>query len=247
MISPMHTVATADISAVAHSPWLWGSALVIFGIIAVQSWIYLRAAKTAGDGVGLSRQDLNRAFRSGAAASVGPSLAVVLVAIALLTLFGTPAVLMRIGLVGSAATETASATIAASTMGADLGGAGWTQDVFVVAFFVMCVSGSAWMLFTLILTPVLSRGSKKLSSISPRAMRIIPGAALLGAFLAIAVTEVPKSSMHVVAMAVSGAAMALMLLIARRWSVGWLKEWALGLAILVALGVVYLTHHGILG
>lgn len=39
--------------------------------------------------------ELKQAFRSGAVASIGPSLTVVLVAIALLALFGTPAVLAR--------------------------------------------------------------------------------------------------------------------------------------------------------
>ncbi|GAA3061715.1 MULTISPECIES: DUF5058 family protein [Actinomycetes] len=239
--------APAEISSIAQSPWLWGCALLIFGIIGVQSWIYLRAARTAGDGVGLSRPELRSAFRSGAAASVGPSLAVVLVAIALLALFGSPAVLMRIGLVGSAATETASASIAASTMGADLGGTGWGQEVFVVAFFVMCVSGSAWMLFTLVLTPLLARGSTKLKSINPRAMTIIPGAALLAAFMAVAITEIPKSSLHIITLATSGLAMAGMLTIARRWSLGWLKEWALGIAILISLVVIFFVHQGHLG
>lgn len=243
----MSTASSNDIWVVAQSPWLWACARAVFAVIGVQSWIYIRAARAAGDDVGISRRDLNRAFRSGAAASVGPSLAVVLVAIALLTLFGTPAVLMRIGLVGSAATETASATIAASSMGADLGGPEWTQEVFVVAFFAMCVSGGAWMLFTLIFTPILKRGSRRIARVSPRAMVIIPGSALLAAFMALTITELPKSGVHVIAVLVSGAGMAGMLWLARRFDLGWLKEWALGLAIILALAVVYLVHHGHLG
>lgn len=234
---------STDIQAVAQSPFLWVCALAVFAIIGLQSWIYIRAAKTAGEDVGISRKDLNRAFRSGAVASIGPSLAVLLVAIALLTLFGTPAVLMRIGLIGSAATETASATIAAESMGASLGGAGWTQQVFVVAFFAMCISGCAWMLFTLILTPVLKRGGNKLSKVNPMAMALIPGSALLGAFAALTLTELPKSGIHVISVVISGAAMALMLLIAEKFTVQWLKEWALGIAIFIALIVAYFFHH----
>ena len=243
----MNAETSTDILSVAQSPLLWVLAIAVFGIITVQSLIYMRAAHRAGEGVGVSRKDLNRAFRSGAVASIGPSLAVVLVAVALLTLFGSPAVLMRIGLVGSAATETASASIAAGTMDASLGGAGWTQQVFVVAFFAMTISGAAWMIITLLLTPILKRGGNKLSKVNPTAMAIIPGSALLAAFMALTVIELPKSGIHVIAVLVAAAAMTVMLYIANRFNQGWLKEWALGLGIIVSLVVVYLFHHGYIG
>lgn len=243
----MNPETSNDIWSVAQSPVVWVCAIAVFAVITVQSIIYMRAAKRAGDGVGVSRADLNRAFRSGAVASIGPSLAVVLVAIALLALFATPAVLLRIGLVGSAATETASASIAAGTMDASLGGADWTPQVFVVAFFAMSISGAAWMVFTLILTPILKRGGNKLSKVNPAAMAIIPGSALLAAFMALTVTELPRSAIHVIAVVVAAAAMSVMLFIADRFRQGWLKEWALGLAIITSLVFVYLIHHGYIG
>lgn len=240
----MDPATSTDIWAVAQSPLLWICALLVFAVIGVQSWIYVRAAKRAGEGIGMSTEDLSRAFRSGAVASIGPSLAVLLVAIALLTLFGTPAVLIRIGLIGSAATETASATVAAGTMGASLGGEGWTQQVFVVAFTAMCISGGAWLVGTLILTPILKRGGSTLQKVNPAAMALIPGAALLGAFAILTMNELPKSGVHVIAVLVSAAAMAIMLFIAERFKANWLKEWALGIAIMVALAVSYFAHNG---
>lgn len=243
----MNPETSTDIWAVAQSPIVWICALAVFVIIAVQSLIYIRAAKQAGDEVGVSKKDLNRGFRSGAVASIGPSLAVVLVAVALLTLFGTPSVLLRIGLVGSAATETASAQIASDTMGASLGGAGWTQQVFVVAFFAMTISGAAWMIITLIFTPILKRGGTKLAKVNPTAMAIIPGAALIAAFMALTVTELPKSPVHAIAVVIAAATMAVLLFIAERFKQGWLKEWALGLGIIVSLVIVYFIHHGYLG
>lgn len=243
----MNPETSTDIWAVAQSPIIWVCALAVFAVIAAQSFIYMHAVRRAGDDVGVSRKDLNRGFRSGAVASIGPSLAVVLVAIALLALFGSPAVLMRIGLVGSAATETASASIAADTMGANLGGDGWTQQVFVVAFFAMALSGAAWMVVTLLFTPVLKRGGHKLSKVNPAAMAIIPGSALIAAFMALTITELPNSAIHVIAVAVSAGAMVVMLFIAKRFNQGWLKEWALGLSIIIALVMVYFIHHGHVG
>lgn len=173
---------STDVFAIANSPVLWLCALGVFVVIAVQTVVYVRASRRAAPAAGMAASEVRGAFRAGAAASVGPSLAVVLVALALLSLFGTPAVLVRIGLIGSASTETASAGVAAQSMGAELGGDGYTQAVFVVAFTAMTLSGGMWMLATVILTPVLKRGSSKLQSMNPAMVSIIPTAALLGAF-----------------------------------------------------------------
>jgi hypothetical protein len=246
----MATVVAADSStdiwAVANHPVLWIFALGVFAVIFVQSFIYIKAARKAGPDVGVQREDLTRAFRSGAVASIGPSLAVVIVAIALLALFGTPAVLVRIGLIGSAATETASAQIAATTMGTTLGGEGYNQQVFAVAFAAMSISGGAWMLATVILTPLLKRGGAKLSVVNPLMMALIPGAALLGAFSVLTISEVPKSWIHAVTVVVSALVMAGLLVVARRYHVHWLKEWALGISILAALAVAFVAHSSTL-
>jgi hypothetical protein len=241
-LRPPMSGGSTDILAVANSPLVWICALGVFAVIFVQTCLYIRAAHTAGPEIGMSRDELNGAYRAGAIASIGPSLAVVLVAIALLALFGTPAVLVRIGLIGSAATETASAGISATTMGATLGGPDYTQSVFAVAFLAMSLSGGMWMLATLILTPILKRGGKKLSQVNPAAMAVIPCAALLGAFSMIAVAELPKSSAHVITLVVSAGVMAGCLVLARLLQAHWLKEWALGFAIIVALVVAYFVH-----
>lgn len=238
---PAETGST-DILAVANSPLVWACALGVFGVIFVQAFIYIKAARKAAPAVGMSTGELTRSYRAGAVASIGPSLAVVLVAIALLALFGTPAVLVRIGLIGSAATETASAGIAATTMGATLGGPDYTQQVFAVAFMAMSISGGMWMLATLILTPLLKRGGHRLSQVNPAAMAIIPCAALLGAFSMLAVAEMPKSGIHLITLVVSAAVMSGCLFLARKLQAAWLKEWALGFAIITALVVAFAAH-----
>lgn len=231
-----------SLSAYTGSTVLWICAISVFAVIIVQSLIYMRAARTAGPELGFSHQDLKQSFRSGAIAALGPSLAVALVAIALLALFGTPAILMRIGLVGSAATETSSATLAAGTMGAELGGSSWTPEVFAVAFFAMALSGGGWLVATLVLTPLLKRGDTKLRTVNPALMAIVPSAALLGAFGSLGVAELPKSGTHVLVVVVSALVMAVCLLLARVLRTQWLREWGLGVSIIVSLAVAYLAH-----
>lgn len=233
---------STDIMAVANSPLVWACALGVFAVIFIQTFIYIKAARRTAPEIGMPAKELTGSFRAGAVASIGPSLAVVLVAIALLALFGTPAVLVRIGLIGSAATETASAGIAATSMGATLGGDGYTQQVFAVAFMAMSLSGGMWMLATLLLTPILKRGGKRLAQVNPAAMAIIPSAALLGAFSMLAIAEMPKSGVHLVTLLVSAAVMSGCLFLAKALNASWLKEWALGFAILVAIAVAFVAH-----
>jgi hypothetical protein len=240
--APLAVGAPTDILAVAHAPVVWLCALGVFAVIFAQTFVYMRAARTAGAEIGMSGADLRGAYRAGAVASIGPSLAVVLVAVALLALFGTPAVLVRIGLIGSAGTETASAGIATETAGVSLGGSGYDPSVFALAFIAMSLSGGMWMLATLLLTPVLGRGGKKLSAVNPAVMTVIPAAALLGAFSMLAVTEMPKSGVHLLTVLCSAAVMAGCLYLAAVLRARWLKEWALGFAIIAALAVAYLAH-----
>lgn len=237
---------SSDVLSLANSPVLWVFALGVFAVIIVQSALYVRAARRAAPGLGIERAELSTAFRSGAIASVGPSLAVVVVAIALLALFGTPAVLVRIGLIGSATFETGAAKIAAESAGAPLGGPGYDQHVFALAFITMSLAGAGWMVATLLFTPLLKRGSARLSDVNPVVLTVIPAAALLGAFAGLTLGEFPKSPVHVITTAVSAAVMLLLLLVARALKADWLKEWALGISIIVGLAAAYLAHQALL-
>ncbi|MEB7447892.1 DUF5058 family protein [Arthrobacter koreensis] len=229
----MHSVlplngSSTDVLAIANTPVLWICALGVFGVVVVQSLIYMRAARRVAPAVGMTPDELRVSFRSGAVAAIGPSLAVVLVAIALLALFGTPAVLVRIGLIGSAAYETGAANVAAATVGAELGGA-------------------MWMLATLVFTPLLKRGGHRLATVNPLVMTIVPASALLAAFISLGLAEAPKSTAHALTLLAAAAAMGACLLLARILHRPWLREWGLGIAIVAGLLAAYTAHTAGLG
>lgn len=235
---------STDILAIANSPILWIAALAVFLVIIIQSIIYMRAARKVASAAGMTQNELKSSFRAGAVSALGPSLAVALVAISMLSLFGTPAVLTRIGLIGSAAYEVGAASIAAETVGAELGGPDYTQSVFIVAFFAMAVGGSMWMVATLILTPLLKRGDSRMRSVNPAVMTVVPSAALIGAFATLGFQELPKSSVHVVAFVTGAAAMGLCVFLAKKLNRAWLREWGLGFSIVAALAVAYFAATG---
>lgn len=237
------STTASDISGIANAPLLWVLALAVLGVVLVQSFVYMRAVRRNADGAQMTQREVFHAFRAGGVAAIGPSLAVVLVAIALLPLFGTPPILVRIGLIGSAATETASASIAAGTVGATLGDESYTPDVFLIALMAMSLSGACWMIATLILTPLLARGETALAHVNPGLLAIIPAAALLAAFSGLTINELPKSAIHVLATVVSAVVMGICLWVARHFNQPWLREWALGFSILAGLIAAYVATN----
>lgn len=236
--------SSTQILSAANLPVLWICALGVFAVIIVQTIIYVRAARVAAPAAGMSQEELKTSFRAGAVSAVGPSLAVALVAIALLAVFGAPAVLVRIGLIGSVSFETGAASISAGTMGAELGGPTYTQSVFAVAFMAMSLGGAMWIVATLVLTPLLKRGDVSLRKVNPAIMTVVPAAALLGAFFALGLGELPKSGNHVVAFLASAVTMGLCLGVGHLVKRRWIKEWSLGVSILVGLIVTYLVVQG---
>lgn len=232
-----------QLSNYINLPILWVFAIGVFGVITLQTVIYMKVVGKVGGELDFTKKDLWSSFRTGAVASVGPSLAVVIVAVALLALFGTPAVLVRIGLVGSVATETASAGLAANTMGADLGGSGYSAEVFAVAFFAMAASGGMWMVVTLVLTPLLKRGDAKLRRVNPAFMAIVPSAALLAAFGSLSIGELRNSAVHLITVLMGAITMAACLVLSKALGQAWLREWALGFSIILSLVVAYFAHY----
>lgn len=139
----------------ANSPFLWGCAISIFLVIILQSVIYIRAGFKEAPVVGMPRSEVHTAIRAGAISAImGPSIAIVVVAVGLLSLFGGFAVLMRIGLIGSAGYELIAANAGSEALGIELGGEGFDGQAFATVFTVMSLGGAMWMTSALTIGPV---------------------------------------------------------------------------------------------
>ncbi|WP_127794700.1 DUF5058 family protein [Agromyces sp. LHK192] len=243
MSSTIVVAASGELTAVAFHPVMWAMVVGVFGVIILQSVIYLRAIRRSATAAELSQGEVTQAVKTGAVAAIGPSLAVALVALSLLPLFGTPAVLTRVGLVGSATYDVASAGIAAATQGASLGGETYTPKVFAIAFAAMTMGGLVWMLTALILTPILSKGGsaiRKMPKVNPKVLAAVPMVILPLAFVFLIVSELGKSPFNGIVLLVSAVVGTLCALAAKFWNLQWLREWGLGISIFASLIVGYL-------
>lgn len=217
------------------SPVLWAFALAIFAVVIVQAALFLRIAIAMRESVGLSRHDIATAARVGGVSAIGPSMAIAFVAIGMLSIFGTPATLMRFGLVGSVPYELLAAQIASDSYGAPLGGEGFDDMAWATVFFIMALGAGMWMLVVLVFTPSMDRLSRRMEQVRPSAATVVPSAALMAAFAFFAFREAAGGVVPLAVLVTSCTTMALLLLLARRGSLAWMKEWALGLAMVAGL------------
>ncbi|WAH97770.1 DUF5058 family protein [Arthrobacter sp. MMS18-M83] len=233
-------------SQVAVMPVLWIGAAAVFAVIIAQCVIYLKAARRAAPEAEMTSTDFRTAFRTGGLAAVGPSLAVCLVAMALLAIFGAPSTMARFGLVGSAAFDAVGAKISAETMGAKLGGQTFTPEVLVTVLIVLSLGACGWMLTALIITPIMKRGLGTATSAKKRKSSalaaLLPTAALVGVFFTMSIKEVAHSGPSLMVFLVSAGVMGLCTFVARRFNKPAFLEWALGLAIIAAIAAAYFTR-----
>ena len=235
---------TSTLTQTVSHPLLWIGAIAVLVIIAVQSVIYLRAAKSAAVKVGMSGTEVNTAFRAGGISAIGPSIAVCLVALALLPLFGTPSTITRLGLIGSAAYETIAANLALGVMGTGLGEPNVDGNMLVTMLLALAIGGSGWMVVTLIMTPIMKRGmgegtTTKTARKRSASWALLPTAALLGAFFTLGLKEFAASSDAAIVFVTSAGVMLLLTLVAQWLNKPMLREFALGAAMIVAIAVGY--------
>lgn len=219
----------------AQSPVLWLLAFSVMSVIVFQAIRFYRLAKLNAEEGYATRAEMKTAMKVGAIASFGPSVAVAIVALSLIPIFGTPVTLMRIGMIGSVQYEVAAATAASESLGVPLGGEGFTDVAFALVFFTMALGAAVWMLQVLLFTPSMGKLQKRISEWRPWVMTAVTGGALIGAFGYLTMNQAPGGVINIVVMTAAGLSMALLQILANKYKKSWLKEWSLGIAMLMGL------------
>ncbi|WP_085994253.1 DUF5058 family protein [Oceanobacillus senegalensis] len=220
---------------VANGSIVWMIALFIIAVVIFQALVFIKLAKKAAPGAGLNSKEVSRAVRTGFISSLGPSFGIAIVIISLIALLGSPVTLMRIGIVGSAATETAAAQIGANAFGVELGGAGYNTKAFATVVWTMCLGGMGWLLFALFFTKSLGKAEKSIRKKNPKAMASVSLAAMLGAFGYLATEQMINGISYAIATIVSLTIMVTMMSMAEKKNINWLREWSLGISMVCGM------------
>lgn len=220
---------------VANSRWLWLSTVPVVSVVLLQAAIFFRRAWSDGKEIGLSDDQLRSGFKTGVISAIGPAIAVLVGMLALIATVGGPVAWMRLSVIGSVAFELPAAELGVSQFGYSLGDGDITETAYATAVWSMTLGGTGWLLVSAFGTPHMEKARQKLGEGKDALIPIIGAAAMLGAFAYFLTGEVAAGTPETGSVAAGGLVMLVLLQIADKKEVQWLREWALGTAMLVGL------------
>lgn len=227
-----------DLGVVLNSPGLWIASSVMVIVILFQALFFMRAAWREGEKINFPRAERIKAMRAAAITSIGPSLAPVIILMALIAVLGAPTAWMRLNDIGASRTELAVATMTAKFAGAVPGGEGWNLNAFSYSMWGMALNNLMWMLVALIFTPRMSGMVMALNrKYNPRVIKMVMAGAAFGLFGILLAAQTVKTNSGKVYSAVFAAAAMYLLVNFVVKKVPWVREPALGLAMLVGMFV----------
>lgn len=222
-----------DYLKIANSWQVWVCAFIGVGCVLVQSIIYTRLAYKNAEIVGLSRAQCSRGFKSGMISAIGPSISVFVVVFSMVAMVGGPICWMRLSMIGGSGTELTAAQIGASTVGAVVGSASYDIYAMATSWWTMAINGCGWLLMVALFTHRMEKVRTKLAGGDPRWLALLTAAATLGLFGFMAAPYVLKLNGPMVAVILGFLSMIGLMKLSQK--ITWLKEYALGFAIIVGM------------
>jgi len=225
----------------ANSPMLWILAIASIAIVLWQTWLFYKMAKDYVRDTGvMTPEEIRKSLKVGVIGTVGPAVAVFTVAVVLIGLIGGPITLSRIGVIGSAAFESLSSSAGS---GGTVGTPDFTYTMLATASWVMAIGGSGWLLTTFFMTKGLDTTQEKLKKANPKMIGLVGSITPFMVFFVMGYGEAMKKinaktpTYGVLAAVIVGAiAMYGFNHLAKMNSrYNWLREWAMGFAIIIAM------------
>lgn len=154
------TEAVKNVTAV-----IWPFAIILLSFVMVQAALFMVNALRFNKKYQLySKEELTAIAKSATVSTIGPSLSVIVVVIAMISLVGPAVTFMRTGVIGAADYELWLADVVATAMGVTIGGEGFTEAVFTCAIFGMILGSAPYMINLLISLKPLDKAAHKAST-----------------------------------------------------------------------------------
>lgn len=220
---------------VANSLGFWIIALIMIAIVVFQSVVFMQKAFKGGRALGLSEKQLTSSVRSAIITSLGPSFAVLIGLVALMSIIGAPMAWMRLSVIGAVMFETLAAGYGAEAIGLKLGSSDLGLLGLSSTFWVMCLGSIGWLIITGLFTHKLEQLRTYVVRGKEALLPVVSIGAVLGAFAYQVSKFVVKIGPGSLAALVSGVAMVVFHLMAKNSKFAWLKEWSLGFAMVLGM------------
>lgn len=225
-----------DYSVITNAAYFYAVGFLIFLIIMVQAVLFMRLAWKEGKRLGIDSQKMFRGLRAGMAASVLPSVSIVLILLGMAGKLGAPFPWIRLSVIGSGPYELLAAGIGAKSMGlSGLEDKGFNVFAFANAAWVMTI-GATWSgLMVFLFTRTIKKHYNKLAGKDPEWMRIITNAAFFGVVCVFLAEPVIRGGIPLLTLLSGAMIMVLFVILIVKFKCEFLKEFALPVSMLGAM------------
>ncbi|TCP61069.1 uncharacterized protein DUF5058 [Rhodovulum bhavnagarense] len=236
-----------DLRSIMNDPVIWAIAAALVALVVMQAFLFIRLAlRFSGRFSILSDKEKSVVYKTATINSIGPAVAIFIIAISLISIVGAPITLMRIGVIGSAVFELYAAGNGAKAAGADIAG-DMTLQAFTAAVWAMCLGGAGWLVSTMFFTWQLGKAQGKLRKSSPQALLIMGAITPTVIFFVLMMNEIldkkPATPLIGIDKLAAAATAAISMVVFRQLGkvAPWLKEWGLGFSLLLGVIAGYLV------
>ena len=222
---------------IANSLPMWLACGVAVVLVIAQALIFIKKAMDAAPKVGLSKEEVNKAVKSAALTSIGPSIVVLSGMLSLLVTVGGPMAWMRLSFIGSVMFESIAAGIGTGAVGVQLGVDELTPLALTMAVWTMIIGSVGWIIFSTFAADKMDKIQAKLAGSNPAGLTIISSGAIIGAFAAMVGQKLVALDKNALATVLGAVLMFVMMQLTKNEKYAKLREWNLTIAILVAMAI----------
>ena len=220
---------------IANSLPMWLACGVAVVLVIAQALIFIKKAMDAAPKVGLTKEEVNKAVKSSALTSIGPSIVVLSGMLSLLVTVGGPMAWMRLSFIGSVMFESIAAGIGTGSVGVQLGVDELTPLALTMAVWTMIIGSVGWIIFSTFAADKMDKIQAKLAGSNPAGLTIISSGAIIGVFAAMVGQKLVALDKNALATVLGAALMFVMMQLTKSEKYAKLREWNLTIAILVAM------------
>ncbi len=220
---------------IANSLPMWLACGSAVALVIVQALIFVKKAIDAAPQVGVTKDQVNKALKSAALTSIGPSIVVLSGMLSLLVSVGGPMGWMRLSVIGSVMFESIAAGIGTGSVGVQLGVDELTPLALTMAVWTMFIGSIGWVIFSTFAADKMDKIQAKLAGSNPAGLTIISSGAIIGVFAAMVSQKLVVLNKNALATVLGGILMFVMMQLTKSEKYAKLREWNLTIAILVAM------------
>ena len=229
-----------DALQIANSLPMWIACGVAVVLVIVQALIFIKKAIDAAPQVGVTKEQVNKAIKSSALTSIGPSIVVLSGMLSLLVTVGGPMGWMRLSFIGSVMFESIAAGIGTNAVGVELSG-NMPPIALVMAVWTMIIGSVGWIIFSTFAADKMDKIQNKLAGSNPAGLTIISTGAIIGVFAAMCGQKLVMVDKTALATVLGGICMFAMMTLTKNEKFAKLREWNLTIAMLVAVVITALV------